>query len=240
MSVLFSSIPLLCCAGLTPAASQAPTLLLAYSPPFIGTEKKIGRTKARELVDGDKDTVIGEGKKENQTPIPPPSKAEAVSHHLLQADQCPDSFQSMTTLEARNPYLLPLIQYWLLTMTSHGMDFGQSRSAVPAVSPLSLWHTPSLLTGCRVGNKEGLDPVLFSNNQKIGALIHCFGHKPISMTLPTALERKHYFKQRNSQIRTYSSCPPSGTFPSTTRVSRGSGVSVMQVKVYRGLQLAFH
>lgn len=66
-SVLFSSMPLLCCAGLTPATSQAPTLLLAYSPPFIGTEKKIRRTKARELMDGDKDTVIGEGEKKPQT-----------------------------------------------------------------------------------------------------------------------------------------------------------------------------
>ena len=172
MSVFFASIPLLCCGGLTPATSQAPTLLLAHSPPRIRTGEKIGRTKARKLVDRDKDTVMYEGKKthtkQSKGSQPPPSTGRPTPRQS--PINCQPGSQKIPPSSSSNPVLL-------LTMTSHGIDFGQSGSAVPAVSPPSLWHAPAYSRGCRVGNKEGLDPVLFSNNQNIGALITLFWSK---------------------------------------------------------------
>jgi len=54
-----------------------------------------------------------------------------------------------------------------------GYPFGQFGPAVPALSPLSLWPTLSLLTGRAERKKrEGLDAVqaLLSNSQNIGLL----------------------------------------------------------------------
>lgn len=78
--------------------------------------------------------------------------------------------KSMATLEGRKTTLSfssnPVL---LLTMTSHSIDFGQSGSSVPAVSPPSLQHTPNPLTEVQ-SRKQGLSTLLFSNNQNTGAL----------------------------------------------------------------------
>jgi len=98
-------------------------------------------------MDGDKDTVTGEGK--TPTPTAPPSKAKTASHHLPRGEPMPSQSpindhpgsQKTPPLPSSNPVLL-------LTTTPRGGDFGQSGSAVPAVSPPSLCTPPAYSRRC--------------------------------------------------------------------------------------------
>lgn len=92
----------------------------------------------------DEDSLISEGRRKEREIKSKTVDAKAFTHHLPQADQCPDSL-----LETASPHPFPfccwhdVIRYGI----SQYPFFGQFGSASPAVSPPNFFPIPSLSAG---------------------------------------------------------------------------------------------
>lgn len=87
----------------------------------------------------------------------------------------------------------------------YGMEYPcvQLGSAVPAVSPPSFWHRPSLIAGGSGGaNRERLDaePELFSNSSNTGVLTALFWSQIKNRVLNWLLQRKLTPTQPDSEL----------------------------------------
>jgi len=124
---------------LTPGSSQAPTDLDAHSPPLPSeVGERIGRTKVRKLVGSDKNSLIGEEKRDDAKQCkgkcsPPPTSRPK-----------PRQSPSDNGLGRQPPLLCVLPQFSLLSMTPYGMEHpsGHFRSAVPSCVPSQLLALP--------------------------------------------------------------------------------------------------
>lgn len=112
-----------------PAAKYPHSYLHPPSPQLDG--ERIRAVKQRKLMDWDKGSLIGEGKKGGGKA----SDANAITRYLPQADWCPGSLWAATTLEDTSPSSSALILIFEHDLTWCGISLWVIWVSCPSSSP---------------------------------------------------------------------------------------------------------